>query len=186
MPNSSPATSTSAAVMPCSQRSANVQRAASALSVRPISTYLASLLIRACARPASVEAACASVTTSATDAIPAACRRSSTAATSSAILALGGSAHCRQRNDVHLAAVQPLGHDLRPQAALAQPLHCQGGGTIQLRRSPRRWPGAGCTRVGPSWPQSNTSDPRLTQRSSRPGPGDGHRAAGRRFRRGCR
>ena len=93
MPNSSPPRSTACGPIPRRPSSRNSQRAESDLSVNPISTCLTSLVTRGSARPASPAASSASAATSVNPLKPLACRRSSTAARSSPILALGGSSH---------------------------------------------------------------------------------------------
>jgi site-specific DNA recombinase len=70
-----------------------IHRPESDLSVRPISTCLASLVTLGSARPACAAAARAISTASGSPAIPAAASRFSNAANSSPILALGGSSH---------------------------------------------------------------------------------------------
>ena len=69
-----------------------IQRTESDLSVRPISTCLASLVTRGSARPASVAAPRAISTASVSPSMPAAARRACTAVSSSPIRAFGRSA----------------------------------------------------------------------------------------------
>ena len=168
-PNSSPATRTSLGPTPWAQRSANAQRAASALSVSPISTYFASLPIRAALSPDSAAAACASVTTSAIDPIPAARRRPSTACSRSTIRALGGSAHSssgmmstfrRFSRCATIAASKPRAFSCSTVRAAVRS-SCESSSDVAVRRT---------SSVGPARPHSNTSEPRLTQKRSRPGP----------------
>ena len=112
-PNSSPAIRTRPAPIPRRHSSANAQRAASALSVSPISTCLASLVTRGVGQPGSLGRQRArSRRPRRGPTSPAARSRACTAASSSSIRAFGGSAHSGSRDQVDLAPVQPLRDDL--------------------------------------------------------------------------
>ena len=137
-PNSSPPSEDRARPMPRRASCSNNQRAESDLSVRPISTCLTSLVTRGSPRPASRAAASASAATSVNPSSPAADSRPSTAASSSSILAFGGSAHsCRGIRSIFRRFSRSR-DDLRPQAALGQPRdRCVSGSAervVLLRR----------------------------------------------------
>ena len=89
--SSLPANSTWLGAIPVRHSSPMIQRVESDLSVRPISTCLASLVTRRSAMPASVAAPRAICTASVSPSMFAAARRDCTAPSSSSIRAFGGS-----------------------------------------------------------------------------------------------
>ena len=115
-PNSSPATRIWPGLIPRRQSSAKIQRAESALSVRPISTCFASLVTFAAARPASRAARSATVDGFAQ---PVESRRSQPTLDGDEQLAdprLRRVGPLRFRDQVDLATVETLRHDLRPES----------------------------------------------------------------------
>ena len=107
-PNSSPANSTSSAAMPSRRSSRSTARAESALSVSPISTCLASLVIFGAARPTSRAADSASAATSGSPEMPAAGEALGHGREQGVDLRLGRVGPLGERDQVDLPAVEPL------------------------------------------------------------------------------
>ncbi len=168
-PSSSPTISTCAGATPRSHWCAKYHRAESDLSVRPISTCLASLVTRGSASPASTAAASLRLDRGAQVLQAVGAQPRLHGGEQLGKPRLRGVGPLRQRDQVDLAAVQALRDDLGVDPLRTQALDGERGGAVE-RRLLR---GGGDAALHPCTPSASTlktSEPRLSSRCSSPGP----------------